>query len=104
MPGVIDKIRINSGDIAADDEMSQGNARAIQRIYENAAMLGEEIKAHGWLWEPDVKDFQARQENLCQQYEGDCYNYHEHQHKHITQMRELVNDMRVWLDKKLQQP
>lgn len=101
MPLAPDKIRINSGDIAGDDDISTGNAKAIQRAYTNALVLGEEMEKHGWLLEPQALDFLKRQETLCAQYEGDYFEHHKHQQEHLKAMRELVNDMRLWVDKML---
>lgn len=67
-------------------------------------MLATEIEKHGWLSERDALDFLARQEALCAKYEGDHYDYHDHQREHLKGMRELVNDMRLWIDKKLRKP
>lgn len=99
-----DKIIINSIEIAGDDAISRGNAEAIQKTYASALMLAEEIDKAGWLKDPQALDFLLRQEQLCAKYEGDHYHYHDHQTEHLKEMRTLVNDMRLWIDKRLQKP
>lgn len=101
MPLAPDKIRLNSGDIAGDDAISKGNAKAIQKAYANALVLGEEMEMYGWLLEPEALDFLKRQEALCAQYEGDYFEHHKHQQEHLKAMRGLVNDMRLYVDKML---
>ena len=64
-------------------------------------MLATEIDQHGWIQEPPALDFLQRQVDLCAKYEGDHYQYHEHQMEHLAEMRKLVEDMRQWIDKKL---
>lgn len=103
MPLIRDKILLNKGVIGGDDDIATGNAAAIQKSYENGSVIAAEIEQKGWLREPQALDFLARQEALCASYEGDYFEHHKHQRDHLVQHRTLVNDMRLWLDKKLKQ-
>ena|ERR1041385_5664965 len=101
MPLIRDKILTNSGEIRGNNAISSGNDAAIQEAYTSALTLAHEIEQNGWLKEKEALDFLARQEALCTQYEDDYLNHHKHQLSHLRSMNELVNDMRVWIDKQL---
>ena len=94
MPGVINKIRINSGDL-------RGTFLAIEFAMRNAADLNTEIQECGggaivgnkWIAEDAVAHL-AEQEALCKAVDDAMMEF-------LVAQRDLNNRRRQWIDKKL---
>ena len=96
MPGVIDKIRINNGDL-------RGTFLAIEFAMRNAADLNMEIQECGggaivgnkWIAE-DTAAHLAEQEALCKAVDDAMMTF-------LVAQRDLNNRRRQWIDVKLSQ-
>lgn len=104
MPSVRDKLILNGGGLAAGDCAVAGNADGLQEQFATAGVIAREIADAGLLWHADVSAFTTKLEGICKEADDAQDHYIGKQNKCRLAVRELTDEMRVWLDKRLLPP
>jgi len=99
MPGVRDKLILNSGNLAAGDCAVDGNADAIQEQFATAGIAAKEIEEAGFLWHPDALAFRSEAEGICSRIDTAQDAYITAQNECRLDLRSLTDRMRQWFDK-----
>lgn len=98
MPGIRDKIIINSGNLAAGDCAVDGNAEGIQEQFATAGIIAEEIEKANLLGDPTALGFRDSLEDICKTIDAAQDRYITAQTKCRLAVRDLTDQMRRWFD------
>lgn len=101
MPGLLDKVRQNSGDIAANDAMTRGNSKALMLAYESSDERASEIHQYGWDQDAEVATMLKEQEADCAELQVATEIFHKAQRKHFAGQLARNNAMRLFVDRQL---
>lgn len=104
MPLARNKIIINGGGGGGNQAVINGNAKGIERVYDNAAFLAEELEDMDLLKEPEALRFKERMEKLCDPFHLAQKEYQAAQLMHKDGVEKLVEDMRNYIDGKILNP
>ena len=104
MPSAPDKLLLNSGGIAAGHHAITGNAKALDRQFRTALIIGEEIEDAGLLSEPEVLGFRDKLESVCARIDDAQDAYIAAQDQCRKDVRAIADEMRRYFDSKTLKP